>query len=138
MTKISRVIEVNVPAQSVWRVMDLRKWSEISKIFATVSVPADELKTGVEAEIVAGPGPEKINYRATITAVEPGRLLQYERSGGPLPGTSTYEIIENGNGCKLMYTNNYRDTLAEPVQESLSHTMERFLEDLRSAAENSD
>lgn len=136
MTKISRTIEVAVPAAKLWQVMDMRKWSQISSIFSEVRFSGTDYQTGAEGVITAGPGNEKVNYHARIVALEPEKMLQYERTGGPLPGTSTWEIVSNGRGCELHYTNNYRDTLADAVQQSLIKTMDRFLHDLRDAAEN--
>lgn len=135
MTTISRILELHTPANVAWQYMDVRKWPEISEIFRTVTLSTRELQQGAEAEIIAGPGQEKVNYTAKITACEPGNLLEYERSGGPLPGKSTWKIVPNGNGCRLEYTNTYQHDLPAPVKDALAHAMDRFLQDLKSAVE---
>lgn len=118
--------------------MDMRKWTQFSTVFSSVKLSTPEMQVGGKVDIVAGPGTEKVHYTATITALDPEKLLQYTRAGGPLPGTSEWKVTATKYGSELHYTNTYNHELAEPVKKSLSHAMERLLQDIRTAAENSD
>lgn len=136
MTKISRSIEMQVDPNKVWEFMDMRKWSQISTIFKKVDLSSTEMKVGETALITAGPGEEIVNYSAKITTFEPAKKLAYFRSGGPLPGKSEWQIMANGSGSKVSFENTFQDQLPEPVKKSMEQTMERFLSDMKSAAEN--
>jgi hypothetical protein len=136
MTKISRSIDVHVDPGTLWQYMDMRKWSEISSIFTKVDLSSTEMKVGGEANIIAGPGDEKVNYIAKITACEPGQKLEYFRTGGPLPGKSEWSIAANHSGSEIRFMNTFDDPLPEPVKHSMIATMDRFLGDLKIAVEN--
>lgn len=136
MTRISRSIKVQADARTLWQFLDMRKWNEISNLFSEIDTSSQNLQVGDEARITAGPGVEKVNYTATIVALEPEKRLEYMRSGGPLPGKSEWEILPNGEGIEVAYHNTFNDQLAEPVKRSMEQTMERFLGDLKLAVEN--
>ncbi|MCA9742512.1 MAG: SRPBCC family protein [Deferribacteres bacterium] len=135
MTKISRSIEMRVDPDTVWEFMDMRKWTQFSEIFKKIDLSSAEMKVGEIATITAGPGSEDVRYSAQITAFEPMKKLAYSRSGGPLPGKSEWQILANGTGSKVSFENTFRDPLPEPVEKSMASTMEKFLSDMKSAAE---
>lgn len=135
MTELTRSTEVLRPPEKVWEVMDMRRWPEISPIFAEVSPANAELAAGTVLTIVAGPGEEKVHYTAEITALEAPRRLSYRRSGGPLPGLSDWHLTPTARGTMITYANKYDHDLAPPVQASICRAMERFLDELRRVAE---
>lgn len=136
MTKINRNISLQVDPDTVWEFMDMRKWAEISNIFAKIDLSSNEMKVGEEARIVAGPGEEKVQYTAKITACEPSHRLEYFRTGGPLPGKSEWQISENHNGSEVHFANTFDDPLPIPVKKSMELTMDKFLNDMKMAVEN--
>ena len=77
----------------------------------------------------------KVNDTEKITELQPGSLMEYMRSGGPLPGKSIWKISANSSGSEVEYTNTYSHALAAPVQQALTHAMEHFLNDMRAAIE---
>ena len=116
--------------------MDCRKWPDISTIFKSVTAEGKRLNKGSRVDVVAGPGSEKVHYTATIVDLQDEARLAYERTGGPLPGDSVWELESHNGSTKIHYKNTYLHTLAKPVETSLAHSMERFLDDLQKAAED--
>ncbi len=137
MTKIDREISIASSPEQIWPWMDILKWPEFSDIFTEVSLDNGNVALGAKAQITAGPGEEKVNYSAQITAFQPSKKLAYSRSGGPLPGDSEWEILPAENGSTVIYRNSFDHALAEPVKESMAKTMERFLAQIKKVAENS-
>ena len=136
MTKISRSIETRVDPMTIWELLDMRKWTAISTIFEKVDLPSREMKVGEIASITAGAGEEKVRYLAEITALEQEQRLEYSRTGGPLPGKSQWQIVKNGAGSIVSFENTFHDPLPEPVKKSMEATMDKFLSDIKLAAEN--
>ncbi|MFQ5630631.1 MAG: SRPBCC family protein [bacterium] len=136
MTKITRNISMQADPDTVWEFMDMRKWSEISDIFAKIDLSSPEMKVGEEVNIVAGPGEEKVHYIAKITACEPCQRLEYSRIGGPLPGKSEWQISANHTGSELHFENTFNDPLPASVKKSMEMTMDKFLSEMKAAAEN--
>ena len=135
MTEIKRLIKVKADAQTIWQLMDMRKWTEFSQIFTEIQYPTGEMQVGQKAKITAGPGEVKVNYTATITELEPEKRLKYERSGGPLPGTSEWQLKARNDLSEISYNNTFFHELAEPVKISMAQTMDKFLAEIRDTAE---
>lgn len=136
MTTISRKITVRSDAKTLWEFMNMRRWSEFSTLFTKIDYPNSSMQVGDEAKITAGPGTEKVNYTARITVLDPGKRLEYLRTGGPLPGKSAWEISPNPGSCEINYSNTFEHELPDPVKKSMGNAMERFLADLKLAVEN--
>ncbi len=136
MTEIAKSIELPVAPEQFWPLLDMREWPQISGLIEQAEPGSKRLKVGTTVHIVAGPGDEKIHYDAKITELVEGERLKYERRGGPLPGTSEWHIDRTPSGCRVEYRNQFLHTLAEPIVESMSRTMEHFLRDLEHAAKN--
>jgi uncharacterized membrane protein len=136
MSMLKERIEIKKPIAEVWRYLDLRRWPEISSIFQHVEAQNDSMQVGARFIVTAGPGETKVQYSVEIiTCDEQMGRLAYNRTGGPLPGTSEWTLISSPAGTKIDYTNHYKHDLASPVLSSISRAMIRFLNDLRTAVE---
>ncbi|HHL72846.1 MAG TPA: hypothetical protein ENJ29_10060 [Bacteroidetes bacterium] len=136
MTEIAKTIELPIAPEQFWPLLDMREWPRISGLIEQAEPGSKRLKVGCTIRIVAGPGEEKVHYDAKITELVEAEKLAYERRGGPLPGTSKWQIDRTDTGCRVEYRNQFLHTLAEPIVESMTRTMEHFLSDLEQAARN--
>jgi len=136
MSMLKERLEIKKPISEVWRYLDLRRWPEISSIFQQVQAQDDSMQVGTRFMVTAGPGETKVQYNVEIVVYDEsmGRLV-YNRTGGPLPGTSEWTLIASPSGTRIDYTNHYKHDLASPVLSSISRAMVRFLNDLRLAVE---
>lgn len=139
MSMLKESIEIKRPLAEVWPYLDIAHWPKVSPIFQEVEPLDDTMKTGARYIVTAGPGEAKVKYNLEVVACDQslGRLV-YKRTGGPLPGTSEWSLATTPSGTRVVYTNYYQHDLNSTVLSSIMRAMERFLNDLRNAVENSD
>jgi len=138
MSMLKEIIEIKKPVSEVWRYLNLSRWPEVSSIFQNVEPQDESMQVGSRYVVTAGPGETQVKYNVEIvTCEEKSGKLTYERTGGPLPGTSEWSLTPTATGTKVEYTNYYQHDLTSTVLSSITRAMERFLEDLRTAVESS-
>ena len=139
MSMLREMIDINKPKSEVWKFMDLARWPDVTTIFSKVVPEQEAISQGAKFLVTAGPGEEKVKYSVEVTAYdeEQGKLA-YERTGGPLPGTSEWVLTSIPTGTRLVYTNHYQHDLNSAVLSSIVRAMERFMEDLRHAIESAE
>ncbi len=136
MSMLKETIEIKKPADKVWHYLDIAQWPEVSPIFKEVEIVQGPLQPGAQFVVTAGPGEEKVTYNIEVIVCDEalGRLV-YKRTGGPLPGTSEWSLLNTPTGTKVIYTNHYKDDLNSNALSSLTRAMERFLSDLKKLVE---
>ncbi len=136
MSMLKETIEIKKPAAEVWKYLDIAQWPEVSPIFQEVEGGAGAMQAGAQFVVTAGPGEARVQYNVEVVVCDQslGRLV-YKRSGGPLPGTSEWSLLNTPNGTKVIYTNHYQHDLNSTVLSSITRAMERFLNDLKNVVE---
>ena len=136
MSMLKETIEIKQPAIVVWKYLDIAQWPAVSPIFQEVEVVEGPMQAGAQFVVTAGPGEAKVKYNIEVMICDQdlGRLV-YKRTGGPLPGTSEWSLLNTANGTKVIYTNHYQHDLNSTVLSSITRAMERFLNDLKKILE---
>lgn len=136
MSMLKEMIEIRKPAAEVWQYLDIAQWPKVSPIFQEVEIVEGPMKSGAQFMVTAGPGEARVQYNIEVMICDQalGRLV-YKRTGGPLPGTSEWSLLNTPNGTKVIYTNHYQHDLNSTVLSSISRAMERFLSDLKNLVE---
>ena len=107
MPQASRTIAIETAPSEVFAFLanpeNDRRWRsgvvEISKI-------AGDGVGSTYHQVVSGPGGRKINADIEITALEPGRLIAFRTTAGPVRPTGRYELSAEGTGTRLTFSLN--------------------------------
>lgn len=133
MTEIKRTIQVEVSPHKLWPYFDIRKWPEFSNTFTKVSINTTIFRVKTIAQIHTKFGDNNFYFEAKMTAIDENKRLAFQRFDGPLPGMSTWELVETKEGCRIENTVVFLHTLATPLKEQATHWIDNFLGEIKTA-----
>lgn len=133
MTEIKISKQVDVPPMQVWPFLDPRKWPDFSNTFYRVSINTKILRLKTIADIHTKFADSQFHFAAKITSFSENKNFAFERFDGPLPGSSSWYLIENQAGCLIENTGIFLHTLADPLEQQVRDWMGTFLEEIKGA-----
>ena len=130
MRRIATAIDIDAPADAVWRVLvDFPAYPEWNPFIRRI---AGEPKVGARLEVTAQPqGRKPMTFRPTVRVADPGRELRWlgrVLMPGIFDGEHAFIIEERPNGCRLRHEEIFRGLLVPLFGAMLDDTAKSFTE----------